>query len=111
MITRAYKTCTTIFNKILLSKNGLENFGHFNCYLEKHRSHPATYVQPVPMRQVMFLTVYSFLMLVFDMIGVHKVLAYFKMGPVIPLNVETINCFCLPLLVEVSIGLSEKSFY
>ena len=36
------------------------------------------------------------------MIGLHMVFAYFKMGRVIALIVETINFFCLPHLVEVS---------
>ena len=43
--------------------------------------------------------VYSFLMLVFDMIGLHMVFAYSKMWQVIALKVETINSFCLPHLV------------
>ena len=38
----------------------------------------------------------------FDTIGLHMVFAYSKMGKVIALNVETINPFCLPHLVEVS---------
>ena len=41
-------------------------------------------------------------MLVFDMIGLHIVFAYSKKGRVIALNVEIINSFCLPHLVEVS---------
>ena len=41
-------------------------------------------------------------MLVFDMIGLHMAFAYFKMGRLIGLNVETISSFCLPQLVEVS---------
>ena len=41
-------------------------------------------------------------MLKFDMIGLYMVLAYSKMGQVIALNVETINSFCLPHLIEVS---------
>ena len=34
--------------------------------------------------------------------GLHMVFAYSKMGQVIALNVETINSFCLPHLVEMS---------
>ena len=41
-------------------------------------------------------------MLLFDIVGLHMVFAYSKMGQVIALNVETINSFCLPHLVEMS---------
>ena len=41
-------------------------------------------------------------MLVFDMIGLHMVFAYSKMGQVIALNVQMISFFYLPHLVEVS---------
>ena len=44
----------------------------------------------------------SILMLVFDMIGLDMVFAYFKTGRVIALNVETFNSFCLLHLVQVS---------
>ena len=40
-------------------------------------------------------------MLVFDIIGLHIAFAYSKMGRVIALNVDTINSFCLPHLIEV----------
>ena len=42
-------------------------------------------------------------MLVFDVIGFHMVFAYSKMGQVMDLDIETINFFCLPHLVEVSV--------
>ena len=41
-------------------------------------------------------------MLVFDMIGLHIVFTYSRMGQVIALNIESINFFCLTYLVEVS---------
>ena len=41
-------------------------------------------------------------MLVFDMIGLHMVFAYSRMGRVIVLKVEMISSFCLPDLVDVS---------
>ena len=44
----------------------------------------------------------SFLMLVFDMIGLHMVFVDSEMGQVVALNVEIINSLCLPHLVEVS---------
>ena len=44
----------------------------------------------------------SFLVLVFDMIGLHIVFAYFKMGQVITLNVKMISSFYLTHFVEVS---------
>ena len=40
-------------------------------------------------------------MLVFDMIGLHMVFAYSKMGRIVDLNVEKINAFYLPHLLEV----------
>ena len=45
----------------------------------------------------------SFLILVLDMIGLYMVFVYSKMGLVIALNVDTINSFCLPHFVEVSV--------
>ena len=36
----------------------------------------------------MFLTVYSWLMLLFDMIGLYMIFAYFKMGQAVALNIE-----------------------
>ena len=42
-------------------------------------------------------------MLVFDMIELHMVFAYSKIGRVIVLNVKTINSFCLLHLVEMSV--------
>ena len=41
-------------------------------------------------------------MVVLDMIGPRMMFAFSKMEQVIALNVETINSFCLPHLVEVS---------
>ena len=59
-------------------------------------------VHPVAICKAVFWMVFSFLMLVFDMIGLHMVFAYFKMECVIALYVETINSFCLPYLVKKS---------
>ena len=39
-----------------------------------------SHVQPVAMNKTVFCMVCSFLMLVFDMIGLHMVFAYFNMG-------------------------------
>ena len=41
------------------------------------------------------------LLLVFDMIRLHMVFAYSKIGQMIALNVATIGSFCLPHLVEL----------
>ena len=60
-------------------------------------------MQPVVICIAVFYMVCSFLMLVFDMIGLHMVFASSKMGQVIALNVETINFIWLFHLVEVSV--------
>ena len=41
-------------------------------------------------------------MLLFDMMGLHTVLAYSRVGRVIVLKVEIISSLCLPHLVDVS---------
>ena len=38
----------------------------------------------------------------YNIVRLHVVFAYSKMGQVIALNVETINSFCLPHLIKVS---------
>ena len=49
-------------------------------------------------------------MLVLDMIGLHMVFAYSRMGRVIVLKVETISSFCLPNLVCKCFKNVEDSF-